>query len=103
MSRSCGGRLYGGSDALVAAAAADIAAHSAVDFFFRGVFVAGEQRGCLHNLTALAIAALRHIRGSPCLLHRMITVRVEPFDRYDRPAGDIAYGGDAGAGGFTVD
>src|SRR5262249_11090643 len=82
---------------------ADISAHRAVDLFFRRILVAGEQRGGLHDLTALTVAALRDIGGPPCLLHWMISVRVEPFDRCDRAAGDIIQGGDAGAGGFTVD
>src|ERR1700757_3921996 len=50
MSRSCSGRLDGGGDALIAAAAADIAAHRAVDLLFGRIFVCCEEGGCLHDL-----------------------------------------------------
>src|SRR5271166_926368 len=103
MSRSCSGRLDGGGDALVAAAAADVAAHHAVDLVLRRVLVGREQRCGLHDLSRLAIAALRNIQGAPRLLHRMITVGVEPLDRGYGSAGDIPDGGYAGAGGFAVD
>src|SRR5947208_9891482 len=56
ISRSCGGRLDGGGDALIAAAAADVAAHLAVDLVLGRVLVGGEQRGGLHDLAGLAIA-----------------------------------------------
>src|SRR5580704_1062029 len=102
MSRSCGGRLDGGGDALIAAAAADVAAHLAVDLVLGRVFVRREQRGGLHDLASLAIAALRDIQGAPGFLHRMIALPVEPLDRRHRPAGDIVDGGNAGAGGLAV-
>src|SRR5215470_14207502 len=59
MSRSCGGRLDGGGNALIAAATTDDATHGVVDLRFGGVFVRREQCCGLHDLTALAIAALR--------------------------------------------
>ena len=74
MSRSCGGRLDGGGDALIAAAAADVAAHRAVDLVLGRVLVGREQRGGLHDLAGLAIAALRDIEGAPRLLHRVVAV-----------------------------
>src|SRR4029077_17399746 len=95
MSRSCGGRLDGGGDALIAAAAADIAAHRAVDLVFGRVLRSCEKRGRLHDLTALAIAALRHIQGAPGLLHRVVALRVEALDRRHRAAGDVVYCGNA--------
>src|SRR5438552_11275904 len=78
MSRSCGGRLDGGGDALIAAATADVATHRAVDLVFGRVLVGCEQRGSLHDLAGLAIAALRDVQGPPCLLHRVVSLRIEP-------------------------
>src|SRR5439155_2338764 len=89
MSRSCGGRLDGGGDALIAAATANIPAHRSVDLVFGRVFVGCEQRRGLHDLTGLAIPALRYIQGAPGLLHRVVAVAVETLDRRHRAAGDI--------------
>jgi hypothetical protein len=49
-----------------------------------------EESNRRHDLTGLAIAALRHVFGQPSLLHRMLAVGRKPFD-----------GGDAGAGQRT--
>src|SRR5215472_2684183 len=103
MSGSYSGRLDGGGDALVAAAAADVAAHHAVDVVLRGVLVGRKQRRGLHDLAGLAIAALRDVQDVPSLLDRMIAVRVKPLDCRHRAAADIVYGNDAGAGSFPVD
>src|SRR5438105_14649450 len=103
MSRSCGGRLDGGGYALIAAAAADVAAHLAVDLVLGRVLVRREQRGGLHDLAGLAIAALRDIEGAPRLLHRVVALRVEPLDRRHRAAPNSVDGADAGACGLTVD
>src|ERR1700751_6125167 len=80
MSGSCSGRLDGGGDALIAAAAADVAAHRVVNLGLGRVLRRRQQRGGLHDLTGLTIAALRHIQGAPSLLHRVIPVALEAFD-----------------------
>src|SRR5260370_12568335 len=103
MSRSCSGRLDGGGDALITAAAADVAAHRTVDLVFGRVLVRRDQCGGLHDLARLAIPALRDIQGAPGFLHRMVALRIEPLDRRHRPPGSIVYGGDAGAGRLAVD
>src|SRR5262244_4600965 len=103
MSGSCGGRLDCGGDPLIAAAAADIATHRIVDLGLGRVLRCRQQCRGLHDLAGLAIAALRDIERAPSLLHRMIAVAVEPFDRRYRAAGNITDRGDAGAGGLTVD
>src|SRR5271169_1177735 len=103
MSGSCGSRLDGGGDALVAATATDVAAHGIVDLGLGRVLRRRQQRGGLHDLAGLAIAALRNIQGAPGLLHRMIAVTIEALDRCHRATTDIADGGDAGSGGLAVD
>src|SRR5260221_3296526 len=103
MSRSCGSRPNSGGDALIAAAAADVAAHGAVNFLLGRLLDRGEERRGLHDLAGLAIAALRHVQRSPGFLHRVVAVRIESFDRSYGPAGDIVHRGDAGPDGLTVD
>src|ERR1700746_174381 len=84
MSGSCGCRFDGGGDALIAAAAADVAAHRVVDLGLgRGLRRRQERRG-LHDLAGLTVAALRDIQGAPGLLYRMIAIAVESFDRRHR-------------------
>src|SRR6516165_6418145 len=92
MSGSCSSRLDGGGDPLIAAAAADVAAHRVVDLGFGRVLRRRQQCRGLHDLAGLAIAALRDIQGTPSLLHRVIAITVEALDRGHRAPGDIAYG-----------
>src|SRR5471032_1806305 len=63
-----GGRVYGGADAVVGAAAADIAAHGVLDVGVAGIFIRVQQRGGAHQLARLAVAALRHVVRDPGFL-----------------------------------
>jgi len=72
-------------------------------FFLRRIGVLRQQRGCLHDLAGLAVAALRHLLGDPGLLQGMIALGAEAFDGRDLLADGVAEGGLAGAYGFTVD
>ena len=65
----------GRADALVGAAAADVAGHRGVDVGVGGLRLRGEQRRGRHDLAGLAVAALRHVELDPGLLHRMAAVR----------------------------
>src|SRR6516162_2280187 len=103
MSGSCRGRFDGGRNALIAPASADIAAHGIVDLGFQWVLICRKKCGSLHDLPSLAIAALRHVQSAPSLLHRMVAVAVEAFNRRHRATTDIANGGDARAGSLTID
>src|SRR5690242_76067 len=102
MSRSCSSRLDGGGDALIAAAAADVAAHRVVDLGLGRVLRRGQQRSGLHDLAGLAITALRYIQGAPGPLHRMVPVPVEALDRRYRAAADIADGSRTSTRGLAV-
>src|SRR5260370_7995946 len=95
MSRSCSSRLDGGGDTLIAAAAADVAAHRVIDLGLGRVLRRRQQCGGLHDLPGLAISALRDIQTAPGLLHRVITVAVEASDRRYRNAAATAYYPDA--------
>src|SRR5215469_9418233 len=103
MSGSCGSRLDGGGDPLIAAAAANVAAHRVVDLALGRVLCRRQQHRGLHDLAGLAITALRDVQGAPSLLHRVIAIAVEPLDRDHRAPVDVAYGGDAGTGGLAID
>src|SRR2546426_9393323 len=70
MSRSLGGAMDGGADALVGAAATD-AGHRRVDVGVRRVRILCEQRRGGHDLPRLAVAALRHVFLDPRALHRV--------------------------------
>src|SRR5579863_7709995 len=95
--------MNGFADALVRAAAADVAAHEIVNVGIGGVGLLGEQRGGGHDLAALTIAALRNVNFDPGLLDGMIAFFGKAFDGGDFFAGDGRDRRDAGAGRFTVD
>src|ERR1700760_3120621 len=103
MSRPLRSRADRGVDALVATAAADIAEHGVVDLGLgrRGSF--REQRRGLHDLAALAVAALRDADIAPGDLHRMLAGRMEAFDRGDGLAVDVGHRNAAGADGVAVE
>src|SRR5947207_6163305 len=103
ISRSCGCRFDRGGDALVAATAAYVAAHRAVDLILRRIFGRREQRRGLHDLTGLAIPALRNVEGTPGFLHRMHPVRIESLDRCHGTPIEVIYRSDAGARSLAVD
>src|SRR3546814_1642693 len=60
---SRGGAADRADDALVAAAAADVALHAGEDILVAGLGGLGDEGGGLHDLAGLAEAALRHVRS----------------------------------------
>jgi hypothetical protein len=78
--------LNSAHDARIGSAAADIAVHVRDDLLSRRLLVGGQQRGGLHNLPGLAIAALRHLLGDPN------TNDFAPYEQTSSPAlsaGDV--------------
>src|SRR5438067_1053886 len=67
--QSLGGLMDGAADTHVGRAAADVAGHGGVDIRVARMRIRRQQRGRRHELTALAVTALRHIQGNPRLLH----------------------------------
>src|SRR6266540_5216774 len=90
-------------DALIAAAAADIARHRLAYLIVRGFRIFQQQRGGLHDLADLAKAALRNIELAPGLLNRVIARRMKTFDRRDLPIDRVGNRRDAGAYRLLVD
>src|SRR5437016_7657739 len=68
-------------DALIGPAAADVRAHVLDDLRARRLRILLEQIGRAHDLSGLAVAALRHLLGEPRLLHRMAGVWRQSLDR----------------------
>src|ERR1700733_12510922 len=83
--------------------AAKIAGHGIVDIGVGGMRLLREQCSCRHNLSGLAIAALRHLFSDPGLLDRMETVCGKTFDGDDSLACRGCQGSLAGAGCGAVD
>src|SRR5215467_11793650 len=94
--------MNGFANALIGAAAADVAAHEIVNISIRGIGFFREQRRRGHDLPALTIAALRNVNFDPSLLYRVVSVGRKSLDGGDFLAGDGGNRGDAGARGFTV-
>ena len=63
--------MYGGADAQVRAAAAQIAGHRGVDVGIAGVGRTAQQSGGGDQLSGLTIPALRHVVVDPGLLQGM--------------------------------
>src|SRR5688500_20172832 len=67
------------ADAQIGAAPADIAAHRRIDVGIGRRGVAGEERRGGHQLTRLAVAALRHVELEPGPLQRVRGIGGEAF------------------------
>src|SRR5215510_6373931 len=85
MSASLCLRDFGGAadrlhDPLIGSATAKIVGHRSLDLRERRILALGDQGGGRHDLTALAIAALRDPDLHPGLLDRMRAVGREPLD-----------------------
>src|SRR6185437_11361740 len=80
-----GGVLDRRADALIGAAAADVAAHGEIDVGVGRLGGLGQERRGAHQLPGLAVAALRHVQLHPRRLQRVIAA--EAFDRGDLHGG----------------
>src|SRR5580700_8565867 len=93
--RGC--KLDGFAYSDVSHAAADIPGHYGVDVAVTGVGIIPQQRGCLHDLSRLAVPALRNLQLKPGNLQGMPPLRIEPLNGRDLRGGDRAKWGDAGS------
>src|SRR6267378_709773 len=97
------GHVDRGADTLIGAAAADVG-HRLVDVLVGRLRVLLQQRGRRHDLSRLAVAALRHIERGPCLLHGMRAGGRKPLDGDDLVGGlQGTDGNGAGTPHFAVD
>jgi len=71
------------ANALVSAAAADVAAHGIVDIGVGGLGFFREQRYRGHDLPGLAVAALRNVFFHPGLLDGVAAIGGKTFDGSD--------------------
>src|SRR5215471_11939209 len=91
-----GGAVNGGADALIGAAAADVAGHGRIDVGIAGLRILGEQRSGGHDLSRLAVTALRNVELDPGALHRVAVVARQTLDGNDVLAARGAHRGYAG-------
>src|SRR5262252_4581039 len=91
------------ADADIGHASAQAAGHDSVDVVVGRVGKILEQCCGLHDLSGLAIPALRDLRLNPGSLQRMLTVWVEPLDCRDRCVRNRGEPRDAGADRTSVD
>ena len=68
---------------MVCPTTADIAMHGILNLLLGGMGITFQQRRRRHDLTGLAITALRHVHFVPGELQGMITVFRQPFDGGD--------------------
>ena len=90
-------------DARVSAAAADVAAHGFVNVFVGGLRIFFEEHGGAHDLTGLAVAALRNIDFNPGTLEGMGKIGREAFDGRNVFAFDSGEWSDTRADGFAFE
>src|SRR2546425_1033099 len=102
MSHPLSGALDRAPDPQVGRAAAEVARHGGVDVGIGRLRLLGEERGGLHDLSGLAVAALGHLLGDPRELQWVLTLWMQPFDRRDLLAGGLGERDLARAYGITV-
>src|SRR5947209_13747337 len=75
--------LDAGPYAHIRVTTAQVSAHRGVDLRVRRMRGSFEQRGGRHDLSALAITALRNVELTPGLLQRMLRAGIEALDGRD--------------------
>jgi hypothetical protein len=94
----------GSDDAVISAAAADVAFEPLLYFRFRGRSILSKKRYALKDHTGSAIPALHGIAVKERLLNRVETLAVgQTFDGRDLLTGNGAGGGQAGPMGNAID
>src|SRR5262249_55646916 len=90
-------------DAHIRHAAAEIAVHRFDDLLVGRIQILSQQRGRLHDLPGLAVAALRHLLRGPRLLQWMFAARIEPLDGDDLAVSRLTQAGLARAHCLAVE
>src|SRR5215471_6715597 len=80
------GHVHRRADALIGAAPADVG-HGLVDVLVGGLRIPREERGRRHDLTGLAVPALRDVDGRPGFLDWVRAIGRQAFDRDDLVGG----------------
>src|SRR5262249_3785537 len=98
-----GRHVYRSPDPRIRTAATDVG-HRVIDVLIGRLRLSLDQRCRGHDLTGLAVTALRHVHRRPGLLHGVGAVRRQAFDGDDPVRGlHAADGEDAGADDLVVD
>src|SRR5437868_10228804 len=88
---------------LIRSTPADVARHSFFDIVVGRPGLLFKESDGLHDLTALAVTALRDLKLLPRTLHWMSTVFAQTFDGRDFFSRGSAHRGETASGGFPVD
>src|SRR4051812_26891375 len=83
---ACGRDVDGLADPRVRHAPAEVAGHAGVDVLVGGVGIVAQKSARLHDLSRLAVTALRDLLLAPGNLQGMLALGVEPFDGRDARA-----------------
>src|SRR5579863_6120286 len=86
------------ADSQIRHAATEAAGHNRINVLVSRIGEVLEQRGSLHDLSRLAITALRDLQFQPCKLQRMLPFGIKSFDGGHISACHRAHSGDAGTG-----
>src|SRR5215469_10048440 len=101
--------MDGLANPLIRPASAQVAVHRLRDLLVGRVRILFQQRGRRHNLSCLAVAALRDILGDPCRLQDVELIGREagagrkPLDRRNALTGDLRQRNRARTDGVAVD
>src|SRR6185369_5302991 len=96
------GLFYSLADPLIRSAATDVTLHGFVDLMVNRFRIFLEQRRRLHELTALAVAALRHIALLPGFLQRVVSPRTQSLYGHDPFPGHAFHRRYAAAHRFSI-
>src|ERR1039458_9943587 len=81
-----------GANARIGSAAANVATHRGIDVSVGRRCISFKQCRGRHDLTGLAVAALRYLQRNPGRLHRLSWLALETLDGSDLSAGDPGQG-----------
>ena len=78
--------MNSGADAVISGTAAHVATRGEIDIAVGGLLNFTEKCGSRHDLTGLAVPALRNLKRIPCRLNGFRCFARKPFDGHNLPS-----------------